>query len=205
MQSLVKLLKQVSRINSFKGSAKGSQITPDKGNRAEIREKHRSRARQRNQAEPAGTAETAPAPQHHPALENLLRDTQANTKMNIRASQQRCCDTACAPAGQESCTSFSVHKYQPEERAMLLQRSPVHSLPPLENSTMGREAPNIPLGGLQMTPGTKPSSSTMLVQLRVPVALWMLLPLLLFPPHEAEDTQIKHAGRKDSKSISQSM
>lgn len=69
---------------------------------------------------------------------------------------------------------------------------------------MGREAPKILLGRLQMISRTKPSSSTVLVQLSIPMAFQMLLPLLLFPPHEAEDIQIKHAGHKDSKSISQS-
>lgn len=65
---------------------------------------------------------------------------------------------------------------------------------------MGREGPNI----LQMTPGTKSSSSTLLVQLRVPMALWMLVPLPLFPPQEAEDMQTKRTAHNDSKSISQS-
>jgi len=69
---------------------------------------------------------------------------------------------------------------------------------------MGREAPNILLDGLQMTSGTKPSSSPMLLQLRVPIALRMLLPLPLFPPQEAEDIQLKHMTHKASKSISQS-
>lgn len=124
MQSLVKILKQETRISSFRGSSKGSQITADQGGRAETGGKHRSRkhrAWKRNQAAPAGTGEMGPAPQHHPVLETLPQEVLANTEMNVRASRQRCCNTIYAPAGEERCTLFSVHKHQPGERPMLFR------------------------------------------------------------------------------------